>query len=37
VYEVTFPKYTNKLVTNLIGKKFEDFEQKWFDFTLKFW
>ena len=28
VYEVTFPKYTNKLVTNLIGKKFEDFEQK---------
>ena len=28
VYKVTFPKYTNKLVTNLIGKKFEDYEQK---------
>ena len=37
VYEITFPKYTNKLITDLSEKKFEDHEQKWFDFTIKFW
>ena len=28
VYEITFPKYTNKLITDLSQKKFEDYEQK---------
>ena len=37
VYQVTIPPLTRKLLKDLHDKKFEDFEQKWFDFTLKFW